>query len=66
MSGENNLLWRGIKGEVSEAGVRNGPNSCCWSKSEGDAVATGESVGVSPAMTFGWMAAVVTSSDGNN
>jgi hypothetical protein len=30
------------------------------SKSDGDAGANGERAGVSPAMTFGWMAAVVT------
>ena len=61
LSGENNLLGSGITGEVSEAGIRNCLNLCCLSKSSCEAGAKGESVGALPAMTFGWMAAVVTS-----
>jgi hypothetical protein len=36
------------------------PNSCCLFKSDSDAGSYGESVGVSPAMTFGWAAIFTT------
>jgi hypothetical protein len=48
------------------AGVGHYPNTCGFSKADGDTGAYADSVGVSPAVTFGWMAAAVTSSDGND
>ena len=48
-------------GAARVEGVRNCPNSCCLSKSSRNAVANGERVGVSPAITFVWTVAVFTS-----